>query len=132
MPTVLVAVDSNEARAAAQAAAVRDLPAAAEDCRAVVTHVFDDSRADVIGEMRPFGSHEGLASVRRAVTDLRAAGIETVVVDRSGRPARDILALAAEHDADWIVLGNGGRSRLSRRSVSERVRKRTDRPVVVA
>ena len=45
---------------------------------------------------------------------LRAAGLNAVPTSREGDPAEVIVAFAAAHDADLIVLGTHGRTGLRR------------------
>ncbi|MFC6766321.1 universal stress protein [Natrinema soli] len=55
---------------------------------------------------------------------------ETVV----GRPAREIVSFAEEHDIDHVIIGSHGRSGLSRillGSVAEKIVRRAPMPVTV-
>ncbi|WP_048076321.1 universal stress protein, partial [Halorubrum sp. AJ67] len=92
----------DEARATAQAAAVTDLPAAADEVTAHLCHVFRDN---------PEGaSVHQLGTVRRARAVLEDAGVECVHYEASGDPADELLAAAADVDADAICVSGRKRS----------------------
>jgi len=69
----------------------------------------------------------------RLVDDHEHGGpIETAVV--VGRPAREIVRYADDHDIDQIVMGSHGRDRASRvllGSVAETVARRAPVPVTI-
>lgn len=74
----------------------------------------------------------------RAVEDVRergeAADLAVRTAVRRGTPHEEILAYAADHDIDLIVMGTHGRSNLDRvllGSVTEKVVRNADRPVLV-
>lgn len=58
--------------------------------------------------------------------------VETAL--ETGRPARQIVAYAGEHDVDHVVIGSHGRSGVARvllGSVAESVARRADVPVTI-
>jgi nucleotide-binding universal stress UspA family protein len=121
MYRVLVPVDADVDRAAAQATAVARLPAAGSEVEATVLHVTDDADADA-------------PSVERAVALLTEAGVAVSRTVRSGDPARVILDAADEVDADLVVLGGRKRSPLGSflfGSVSQAVLADATRPVTI-
>ncbi|RBI61317.1 universal stress protein [halophilic archaeon] len=124
---VLVALDEDESRARAQAAAVTELPAADDEVRATLFHAFTDN---------PRGaSATQVAGVRRAREALDAAGVEVDVVETSGDPAEEILDAARDRDADAICVGGRKRSPAGKAlfgSVVQSVVLNADRPVIVA
>jgi nucleotide-binding universal stress UspA family protein len=61
-------------------------------------------------------------------------GREVTTASRVGKPAREIVALAAERDVDVVVVGSHGRSLVAQAflgSVAERVLRRAPTPVTV-
>jgi nucleotide-binding universal stress UspA family protein len=124
MYRVLVPVDRNEERTAAQADAVRRLPNADEEVEVTLLHVMksSDESAD---------TPEADTSVEETLTD---HGIEVRTERRVGDPAETILAVAEEMGADMIVLGGRKRSPLGSLlfgSVTQSVMLDADRPVTV-
>jgi nucleotide-binding universal stress UspA family protein len=64
----------------------------------------------------------------------RENDVEVTTAVRKGLPHRGILAYADEHDTDLLVMSSHGRSGMNRflfGSVTERVLRVTDRPVLV-
>lgn len=62
------------------------------------------------------------------------SGIPCSVAIRMGRPARQIVAYATEHDVDGVVMGSHGRPLVTRvllGSVAETVVRRSPAPVTV-
>lgn len=126
MYEVVLALDRDEGRAVAQAEAVAALPEAGESVRTTVFHDF--------GANPNAASVHQLASVRRAKTVLREAGVAVALAESSGDPAAEILAVAEERDADLVCLAGRKRSPAHKAvfgSVSEDVIRQTDRPVLV-
>jgi nucleotide-binding universal stress UspA family protein len=134
---VLVPMDSSPmaVRALEHALAVHP------DARVTVLHVVDyieesyGARAllgpDVLRE-RGFERAERLFERAAAVAEEHDAELDTRAV--VGDPAREIVAHAADHDVDLIVVGSHGRSPVSRillGSVAEAVTRRAPVPVTV-
>lgn len=124
MYRVLLAIDDDESRALAQANAIAEMPAD-EDVTVHLCHVFRDN---------PEGaSVNQISAIRRARERLDEAGIDTVHHEASGEPAAEILAAAAEIDADLICLSGRKRSPTGKAvfgSVTQAVIRGSDRPVV--
>ncbi|MFB6206019.1 MAG: universal stress protein [Haloglomus sp.] len=121
----LLALDSSESRASAQADAIADLPAAADAVHATLVYVFTEPH-DI--EARQIGS------VRRAAERLEEANVETTLTTRVGDPADEIVALASELDANLICLGEWKRSTIDEvlhGSVTRTVVHRTTRPTLI-
>jgi nucleotide-binding universal stress UspA family protein len=128
MFTVLMPVDGSESRGTAQADAVVRLPHAADDVRVVLLYVFED-RTEA-GRTSPKQIEGGRAAHGR----LRGAGVSIDELSRVGDPATEILAAAAETDANYIVLGGRKRSPLGSLlfgSVTQAVVLDADRPVAI-
>ena len=128
MYTVLVPVDSSNARATAQAQAAANLPDAAESVEVQLLHVFGDP--DTVATTDP----TDVDSVGRAFDRLAEAGVTTERLSRHGDPSTEILAAADDIDADMILLGGRKRSPLGSAlfgSVSQQVTLDAERPVVV-
>lgn len=125
---VLVPIDQDEERAAAQADAVARLPDGASSVHATVLHV-----ADPDAEGPPTDPAEMPAGER--VLDRLSESDATVETERrSGDPATTIIQMATEVGADMIVLGGRKRSPLGTLlfgSVSQSVLLDADRPVTV-
>lgn len=122
---VLVPVDDSADRALDQARTVTDLPLEG-DVRAYVFHVFSDDN--------PGGaSVSQVGAARRAREHLEDHGVEVVLDEASGEPARSILDRADERDVDLITLAGRRRSpagKLLMGSVSQDVLLNADRPVL--
>lgn len=121
---ILLGIDTDEDRAAAQANLVASLPAASEEVTAVVTHVFQDN---------PEGaSVQQLTPVRKAVGILEDAGIDYEYHEASGQPATELIAAAADVNADMVCVSGRKRSPTGKvvfGSVTQAVILGTDRPV---
>ncbi|VTT85825.1 Universal stress protein [Halorubrum sp. DM2] len=115
----------DEARATAQAAAVTDLPAAADEVTAHLCHVFRDN---------PEGaSVHQLGTVRRAREVLEDVGVECVHYEASGDPADELLVAAADVDADAICVSGRKRSPTGKAvfgSTTQALVLNADRPVL--
>lgn len=81
--------------------------------------VLEDAGQEVVEEIRDYAAEKGIDDVLTNVTP--------------GTPHKTILAYAEEIDADVIVMGTHGRTGLNRYllgSVTEKVVRSSDRPVV--
>jgi nucleotide-binding universal stress UspA family protein len=86
-------------------------------------------RDEVASHLRE--EHQQLQS---AAAEIREAGIETTALLVQGPTAEKILAEAAAHDADLIIMGSHGHGALYRAlmgSVGERVLRRAHCPVTI-
>ena len=72
------------------------------------------------------------ATLARAVDRARQRGLESEGVARRGEPAEVLCELAAEYDADLLVIGNKGMNRRMFGSVPRRVCQLAPCSVVVA
>ena len=128
MYRVLVPIDRNEHRAAAQARAVLELPAAGDDLAVTLLHVVGEREDQADADL------ERMASARKAGGLLEAAGVAVDRAARSGDPASEVLAAAEAVEADLIAIARG-RDDLGEvlfGSTAEAVLDRADRPVLVA
>ncbi|MCU4750440.1 universal stress protein [Halobacteria archaeon AArc-curdl1] len=127
MYTVLLAIDTSNDRAIAQATAVASLPEATSNVRAVLLHVFDDN---------PEGaSVNRLSSVRRAIGVLEDADVDYELREASGEPATEILQAAESVAADAICVSGRQRTPTGKAlfgSVTQSVLLEADRPVLNA
>ncbi len=88
-----------------------------EDAEVIVVHVYEP--LDRYVTMQSYDALveqlEAVASevVNDAVKQLQEAGIKTVGLVRSGKPARGILETAEEEDVSLIVLGTRGPSSMA-------------------
>ena len=126
MYDVLVAIDNaDDRRAIAQADAVVDLPASADEVTAHLCHVFRDN---------PEGaSVNQLSAVRRARERMEEAGVACVHYEASGDPADELLSAAEAIDADAICVSGRKRSPTGKAvfgSVTQDVILGSDRPVI--
>lgn len=90
----------------------------------------DSSSTVVIDSLRESGERALDAAVERAVTAGVPVADSTV---RVGSPFREILDYTGEHEIDCVVMGTRGRSGLDRvllGSVTERVVRKADIPVI--
>ncbi|MGQ3328086.1 universal stress protein [Halorubrum sp. FL23] len=125
MYDVLIGIDNTEdSRAVAQAEAVANLPAEEGSVTAHLCHVFQDN---------PEGaSVHQISAVRRARETLEEAGVNCVHYEASGDPADELLAAAADIDADAICISGRKRRPTGKAvfgSVTQDVILGTDRPV---
>jgi nucleotide-binding universal stress UspA family protein len=72
------------------------------------------------------------AVLRRALERARARGLESEAVAREGEPASVLCELAAEYEADLLVIGNKGMERRVFGSVPRSVCQQAPCSVVVA
>jgi nucleotide-binding universal stress UspA family protein len=114
MYRVLVPVGEDADRALAAAEAVTALPSAAESVDALVLNVFEEF--DVAGEAGRVRSEDVWdesnypESVEAVVEALSDAGVSVSTRREHGDVTEEILAVAAEYDADVIVMGGRKRS----------------------
>jgi nucleotide-binding universal stress UspA family protein len=125
MYEVLLAIDTDEDRAVAQAEAVAGLPGR-DEIRAVLFHDFveNPSGASVIQ----------VGAVRRAAERLEGAGIEVAYEESSGDPAKTIIETARNRDVDCICVAGRKRTPAGKAlfgSVTQAVVLNADRPVLV-
>ncbi|PAU83199.1 universal stress protein UspA [Halorubrum salipaludis] len=125
MYDVLVGIDNAEdSRAVAQAEAIADIPTEEGAVTAHLCHVFQEN---------PEGaSVHQISAVRRAREALEDAGIDCVHYEASGEPADELLAAAADVDADAICVSGRKRRPTGKAvfgSVTQDVILGTDRPV---
>jgi nucleotide-binding universal stress UspA family protein len=126
MYRIVMAVDTNEARARAEADAVIDLPKDPSDVHVTILHDFTNNPSGA--------SVTQVSSVRRARDRLAESGIEVELMESSGDPAEAIIETADELDADMVVVAARRRSptgKLIFGSVTQAVILGTDRPVLV-
>jgi nucleotide-binding universal stress UspA family protein len=126
MYRVLLAVDQNEARAQGSAEAVVELPGT-ENIQVTLVHSFTDN---------PEGaSASQVESVRIARDRLREAGISVEIDETSGAPEEVLPQVAADIDADLIVLAGRKRSPAGKAlfgSVTQSLILNSDRSILVA
>jgi nucleotide-binding universal stress UspA family protein len=136
--SVLIPTDGSDRsrRAAAHGIAL----AAEYDATVHALNVIDTSALE-IGDFTDLAQvHDALEtqgeSATGAITELAAVhDLDTVAAVRDGTPARTILSYAAEEDVDVIAMGTHGRTGLTRTllgSVTERVVRKAERPVLTA
>jgi nucleotide-binding universal stress UspA family protein len=126
MYDIVMAVDTSEARARAEADAVVDLPRDPSDVSVTILHDFTNNPSGA--------SVTQVASVRRAQERLESAGIEVNLAETSGDPAEAIIETADDIDAEMIVLAARKRTPAGKvlfGSVTQAVILGTDRPVLV-
>jgi len=131
MYTVLVPVDDNDDRTAAQIDFLTSIPLVAEDLSVTVTHVLRDAGEEAPAAMR---RPDRVRTVNRAVDAFEEQGLEVHVRGASAPPADGILDMAEEIDADLVVMG-GRKRRPSGKalfgSVTQEVVLNSEVPVVV-
>ncbi len=126
MYEVLLAIDTDEDRALAQAAAVADLPGH-DEIRAVLFHDFTDNPSGA--------SVTQIGAVRRAAAVLEDAGIEVAYEESSGDPAETIVEAARDRGVDSICVAGRKRTPTGKvlfGSVTQAVILNAERPVLVA
>ncbi|WP_435362106.1 universal stress protein [Haloarchaeobius sp. DFWS5] len=126
MYDVLLAVDSDEDRARAQAEAVADMPGE-DEIHVTLFHVFRDN---------PEGaSVSQLSTVRQVQEVLDEADIDSELAESSGSPANEIIDHANDIDADCICVSGRKRSPAGKAlfgSTAQAVILDAERPVLVA
>ena len=126
MYRVLLCVDADGTGLDRLVESVTALPAATENVRVTVCHVFGDNPSGA--------SATQVTSVRRALDALETDGIEASVVGESGDPTDAILRVADEHGVDAIYIGGRKRSPAGKAlfgSVAQSVILNAERPVLV-
>lgn len=126
MYEIVIAIDTDEDRARAQARTVAGLPGTPDDVHATLLHDFTYNPEG--------GSVSQVAAVRRAREILEDAGIDVTLEESSGDPGRAIVDLADELDADLICLAGRKRSPTGKAlfgSVVQDVFLETERPVLL-
>ena len=136
---VLVPHDGSPQAAEALEHALAEYP----DAEITVLHVIDPTDTGYsAGSMFPDFSEQWYESAKEAAGEIftdtkeRAAnhGGELRTARELGRPSRQIVDYADEHDVDHIVIGSHGRTGVSRillGSVAETVARRSPVPVTV-
>ncbi|MFW6265893.1 MAG: universal stress protein [Halanaeroarchaeum sp.] len=131
MYTVLLPLDSDEARARRQAEYVRNLPCAADEVRAVLVHTMTKEERATPAELQ---RADRIGTIQLATDLLDDAGIESEAQDISHPPSEGILGIAAAEDVDEIVMGGRKRSPAEKAilgSVTQSVILDADVPVTV-
>lgn len=136
--SVLIPTDGSER---SHRAAAHGIALAAEYGATVHSLNVIDTTALEIGDFTDLADiHDALETQGRSATgdilrDAAAHDLETVSAVRDGTPGRTILQYAREEDIDLIAMGTHGRTGLRRTllgSVTERVVRNADRPVLTA
>jgi nucleotide-binding universal stress UspA family protein len=131
MYRVLVPIDDDVDRGLTQAGFVADLPCATGEVEATLTHALHGEEREAPEAMR---TPDRVKSVAEARNHLEDAGVDVRVDEISHPPVQGILTLAADIDADLIVLGGRKRSPAGKvlfGSVTQQVLLQSDRPVTV-
>lgn len=134
MYTVLVAVDGEQATARIASETVAAFPGT-EEIEAVVLNVqkeFDSPGSIDSDDM--YDETDFPKSVDVAAETIENAGINVTRRREHGKPAREIISVADELDADQIVMANEKRSPAGKAlfgSVTQSVMLDSDRPVTV-
>jgi nucleotide-binding universal stress UspA family protein len=126
MYQIVMAVDTSEARARAEADAVLGLPRDPSDVHVTILHDFTNNPSGA--------SVTQVSAVRRARERLEEGGVDVELAESSGDPAEAILETADDLDADMIVLAARKRSPTGKvifGSVTQTVILGTERPVLV-
>lgn len=135
---VLVPTDGSDAASAGVTHGL-DL-AAAFDAVVHALYVVQESENTSIVGGAGGPDDESIQSIADRATETVAAaaddrGLDTETAVRTGTPHREILDYATDADVDLVVMATHGRSGISRflgGSVTERVVRNADRPVLVA
>lgn len=126
MYDIVVGVDNDEDRAEAQGREILAMPFDPSDVRVTVVHAFGDNPAGA--------SVSQVRAVRRIRDLLEEADVQVELEESSGDPAVAILEVAAERDADLIVVAGRKRTPTGKvlfGSVTQGVILETDRAVMV-
>ena len=137
--SVLVAFDGSPPSERALTYAVENFPNATITATYVINPI--DSIVDVesgglpVAEQWYDDAQERATAIQTTARTLAADhGVELKTVTGVGKPAREIVRYAAEHDIDQIVMGSHGRSGIGRAilgSVAEAVTRRARVPVTI-
>lgn len=126
MYDILAAIDTDKSGAQGQARTITETPLVEGSARVTLFHGFTDN---------PEGTTVNqIGAVRRAREILEDAGMEVRLKGDSGDPAKSILAIAEEIDADLITLAGRKHTPAGKvlfGSVTQSVLLNTDRPVLV-
>ncbi|WP_276272207.1 universal stress protein [Haloarcula litorea] len=131
MYRVLVPVDSDPDRARGQAAFVAELPTAADNVAAVVTHALTEEEIDAPDELRTVERVETVKLVRDYLAE---RGVDVELAEGRQPPADGILELADEFGVDHVAMGSRKRSPTGKvvfGSVAQEVMLQADVPVTV-
>ncbi|WIV68245.1 universal stress protein [Natrialbaceae archaeon AArc-T1-2] len=130
--TILVPTDGSDGAMAAAAHAV-DI-AAAVDVSVHVVHVVPSTVVDDLSGTASDLEERGRQALEAVVDVARESNVAPVEASLlTGVPHRAITDFVGSHDVDLVVMGTHGRSGVSRHflgSVTERVLRRVDVPVV--
>ncbi|WP_436348585.1 universal stress protein [Natronorubrum sp. FCH18a] len=115
MYTVLVPVDSEEARAKATVDVVTSIPIEATDVEIVLINIFKefdvtDGEGGVVNSDEMFDEKDLPESVHTAVSLLKDAGYSPTVRREHGNVVETIMSTAEGIDADHIVMAGRKRS----------------------
>ncbi|WP_232686331.1 universal stress protein [Halobacterium zhouii] len=135
---VLVPTDGSDAASAGVTHGL-DLAAAFDAVVHVLYVVPETESASIVGGAGGPDGEDVQAVAEEATETVVAAaedrGLDTETAVHTGTPHREILAYAADEDVDLVVMATHGRSGITRflnGSVTERVVRNADRPVLVA
>ena len=134
---VLLPVDSDEERAIAAAENVTTLPNAAESVHVTllnVTRKIDVSSDSYVSSEEWYDKDEFPPSVAKAEEVLKNAGITVEKRREHAEPAKAILEVANDVDADWIIMAGRKRTRVGKAifgGVTQSVLLNSDIPVTV-
>lgn len=125
MYRILVGLDDDVDRAAAQASTIASLPGATDEITAILAHVFQENPEG--------GSVQQLETVRRVASSFDDAGVDYEYYEASGDPAPELIAAADDAEADMICLSGRKRTPTGKvlfGSVTQSVILGTEKPVV--
>ena len=136
---VLVAMDGSAPSKQALEHALSEYPGASVTVLHVVNPMEAGYSADPMGGDVWEGWYENAVEISddlfaEATSIAEEHGVAIETVRETGRPAQVIVAYAADHDVDLVIVGSRGRSGVSRLllgSVAETVVRRSPVPVTV-
>jgi nucleotide-binding universal stress UspA family protein len=131
MYRILVPVDADTERARGQAEFVDGLPSDVETIEVIITHALTPEEIDAPEDATDVDRVETVGLVRDMLED---RGYSVTLAEGRLPPADGILGLAAEHDADQIVMGSRKRSPTGKvifGSVAQQVLLESSVPVTV-
>ena len=144
MYQVLVPMDDNEERSAAQEQTLLRLAEEVDELRVDILHVYEeiDVQADEAGSYyideinENIKEFQGLPdTVEGVASSLEDAGANVQIHDVTGEPAVGIVEISEEYDVDAIVIGTRRRSPVGKvlfGSVAQSVILDSHKPVIVA